>query len=423
MAALTRQFERSFVGRCVQRFFDIQGIDRALVIASQAFTALIPILILTSSYTQTDDSSMVADAMIRRLHLTGDTADAVHTLFAIPPSSTAGFSVFSLLLLVYSGVSFTRRMQRMYVAAYERQRPGARGNVFAFLGLILLLLEIVVVAAIRALVRRLPLDWLLMFPLSFAAGVVLWTFIPWLLLNREVHWRRLLATGAVAAACTSVFGVLSTLYMPRLLEQSINQYGMLGITFSILGWLLAIAVIVVATAVVGGEFDRTRDEWALRLKRRFGLVDPGQPEALEPYSVQERPPIPRDEDIFENPFIIGRLLLDWLIVAGAFWVCASIVPSIHVTGGFFTYVWLSVLFGLVNAVLGPVLHFVAWPLTALTLGLFALVVNAVLLGFTALLSPQLQIGTVVGAIFGALIIAMVTSVLNFVFSPIKKQAS
>ena len=63
-----------------------------------------------------------------------------------------------------------------------------------------------------------------------------------------------------------------------------------------------------------------------------------------------------------------------------------LLPDVTVDGGFFTYLWIALLFAVVNAILGPILHLLALPITAITLGLFALVVNAALVGITAALT-------------------------------------
>jgi putative membrane protein len=76
------------------------------------------------------------------------------------------------------------------------------------------------------------------------------------------------------------------------------------------------------------------------------------------------------------------------------------------------------LFGLVNAVLGPILHLISLPLTVITLGLFALVVNGVLLATTAGLSDHLDVGGFLGTILGALVISIVTALLGVVVRPL-----
>ena len=97
-----------------------------------------------------------------------------------------------------------------------------------------------------------------------------------------------------------------------------------------------------------------------------------------------------------------------------------VVPGIHVTGGFLTYLGLSLLLGFVNAVLGPVLYYVALPLSVVTLGSFALVVNSVLLLVTAGLSARFGVDGLGSAILGALVIAIVTTVLELVLRPISR---
>lgn len=120
--------------------------------------------------------------------------------------------------------------------------------------------------------------------------------------------------------------------------------------------------------------------------------------------------------------MIIRLLVNWVIVAVAVAAAAKIVSGIHVDGGAGTYLWLALLFGLVNAILGPILRLISLPLTILTLGLFALVVNGVLLATTAGLSSKLAIDNFWSDILGALIISIVTAVLGFVFGPKERDA-
>ena len=72
------------------------------------------------------------------------------------------------------------------------------------------------------------------------------------------------------------------------------------------------------------------------------------------------------------------------------------------------------LFALVNALLGPLLRLISLPLTVVTLGLFALVVNGILLGITAGLTDSLDVGGVVATIIAALVISVVTAGLWFV---------
>ena len=89
--------------------------------------------------------------------------------------------------------------------------------------------------------------------------------------------------------------------------------------------------------------------------------------------------------------MLKKLVIRWAVLALAVWLAATFVPGVHVHGGFLTTLWVALLFGLVNAFLGPILRVLSFPLTFLTLGLFALVVNAALVGITAWLSSKFEV--------------------------------
>lgn len=268
-AVLARARE-SFPGRCVEIFMDVRGLDRAMVLASQAFTALIPLMILVGAVLPAGDSSTVADAVIRRFGLEGQAAVAVTAVFARPETGSVG--LFSLLLLIISGVSLTRRMQLMYVQAW-RLPPlrGVRGSFNAAMGLTVLLVELALLYLVRTLVRDVPFDWAIQFPLSALAGVVLWTTIPWLLMDRRLRWRRLLPGGVLMATMAAVYGVATTIYMPPLMTSYSLRFGLFGVTIALVGWLLAVCLILVSATIVAAELDRSPEPWAARLRE---LTDP-----------------------------------------------------------------------------------------------------------------------------------------------------
>ncbi|HEY7199364.1 MAG TPA: phage holin family protein [Candidatus Dormibacteraeota bacterium] len=119
-----------------------------------------------------------------------------------------------------------------------------------------------------------------------------------------------------------------------------------------------------------------------------------------------------------------RLVLGLIVVALAFVVVVRIVPGIQVHGGVTEYLIVAVVFGLVNGILGPVLKLVTLPISVLTLGLFMLVLNALLLALSAYLVPALTIDGFWSAFVGAILIGLVSWVLNtFLAGPIEKAVS
>jgi putative membrane protein len=118
------------------------------------------------------------------------------------------------------------------------------------------------------------------------------------------------------------------------------------------------------------------------------------------------------------------LLIRWAILAVAFAVTASILGGMDVSGGFWGYVWVSAIFGVVNAIIGTILRILTFPLTLLTLGLFSILVNAFLLQIVDWISDTLTIDEFWWtAIWAAIILAITSVILEFVLGSIRKGSA
>jgi putative membrane protein len=109
------------------------------------------------------------------------------------------------------------------------------------------------------------------------------------------------------------------------------------------------------------------------------------------------------------------LLLRWLINGVALYVAVRLVPGIHAQDEV-AIIWVALILGLVNALIRPIVAFLTCPLIILSLGLFTLVINTFMLGFSGWLAERLGIGfTIDGfwpAFFGALVVSLVSMVLT-----------
>lgn len=109
------------------------------------------------------------------------------------------------------------------------------------------------------------------------------------------------------------------------------------------------------------------------------------------------------------------LLLHWLLNAAALWVAAAIVPGLEFTGGLGRLLLVAAVFGIVNSTLRPLLTILTCPLIVITLGLFTLVINALMLLVTGWLSESWTLGfTVTGfwsAFWGGLVVGIVSMIL------------
>ena len=109
--------------------------------------------------------------------------------------------------------------------------------------------------------------------------------------------------------------------------------------------------------------------------------------------------------------MLKQLVIVWVVVAAAIALAAAIVPSVEIEGGVVSLLGVALIFGLVNALIGPLLRLISFPLTAVTLGLFGLVINGALLGITAALTDALDVGGVISTILAAVVISAVTTLL------------
>lgn len=123
-------------------------------------------------------------------------------------------------------------------------------------------------------------------------------------------------------------------------------------------------------------------------------------------------------------------LLSTVINAIALWLTTLLVPGVRIVPSdqqsinyILSLLFIAIIFGLVNGTIGRVLRFLAFPLFILTLGLLALVVNALLLLLVAWLTQVLGVGaglTVDGfgsAFWGAIVLGIVSWILGLVLRP------
>lgn len=103
-----------------------------------------------------------------------------------------------------------------------------------------------------------------------------------------------------------------------------------------------------------------------------------------------------------------------LINALALIVTAAIIPGLYL-GGLFTAIIAALIWGIVNTLIRPILSFFTIPLQILSLGIFTLVINALMLSLTAFLVPGFQILSFSAAFWGAIILSLISMVLTRLF--------
>jgi membrane protein len=238
----------------IERFVAVQGVDRAVALGALAYTAILPLLIVYASLLPRADSEDFADALIREFELRGATATTFKRAFAPANEVESSVTALGMLLLIISALSFTRGMQRMYEGAFGLENLGVRNTPRAALWL----LVVTAFLSLRPLVIDALHGWVDV-TVTLALSTALWLLTPYLLLGRRVSWRRLLPSAVLAAIGMAGVGVWSAIWMPRTLTSSAAQFGVIGIGFALLTYLVVVGSVVVV-ATTGGAL--IADRWS-----------------------------------------------------------------------------------------------------------------------------------------------------------------
>lgn len=106
-----------------------------------------------------------------------------------------------------------------------------------------------------------------------------------------------------------------------------------------------------------------------------------------------------------------HLLLRWLLNAVALLLVAYLVPGFHVSG-FVTALIVALVLGIVNAIIRPIVVILTLPINILTLGLFTLVINALMILLVSKLIKGFNIDGFWPAFWGALILWVMSWLTN-----------
>ena len=112
-----------------------------------------------------------------------------------------------------------------------------------------------------------------------------------------------------------------------------------------------------------------------------------------------------------------KLILRILINAAAIWLTSMLLAGFNFSGSIGNLIVVAVIFGLVNALIRPIVKLLTLPINVVTLGLFTLVINALMLLLTVWLSDALSLsGGPFSSIWTAFVAAIIISIISTVLS-------
>jgi membrane protein len=243
-----------FALRCARRFVEFEGIDRSVVLASQLFSAGIPLMMVFAALEPRGTRKDFATSVIERFDLHGSGADTVRALFLPSTDVRGALTWISLLLLLFSVSTFTRTVQHLYERAWGLERLGTRGAWRGFvwvlgLGVYLTLISLLKGSVDSGAVRLLLA--LASIPLAFA----FWLWTPRILVGARVGLRRFVPVASLTTIGMTIAALATPVYMPHLVSHNAARFGVIGVAFALLSWLFVIALVAVVGIVLGRQID------------------------------------------------------------------------------------------------------------------------------------------------------------------------
>lgn len=238
---LGRTLVRAAIG-CVR----VEIFDRAMTIAAQFFTSVLPILILVMTWADTSDTA--ASQIIQVPEKARSVVDE-----AVQGAGSAAFGIIGTILVLASATSLSRALTRTFAVIWEMPRPRTElRSAWRWLAVVLVLAGAVVFS--NSLSQRasvFPPRELWPFAFSFVADVLVASFVPWVLLSGRLAARLLVPGALICASVMLMVRPVSDAWLPRALETSAHHYGSIGLAFTYLAWLYTLSFIYVAAAVLG----------------------------------------------------------------------------------------------------------------------------------------------------------------------------
>jgi membrane protein len=238
---------RSLGTRLVRRFLELEGIQAATLLAAQAFTSLIPMLVVVAAVSPAHGD--LGDRLVERFDLHGAAAEQMDALFNDAGDVTGAVTWVGVVILFISALSFTRALLRIFERAYGIRVPRAQGIVRGLVWIVCFGIWVALLAPLRDTLAGAG-GVLLAVIVVTVSGFVLWLATPVVLLGRR-HWRRLARGAAVSAVIGAVISLASGIWLPIALDYSAKRYGLIGIAFTLQTVLLIEAGAVVVGAVAG----------------------------------------------------------------------------------------------------------------------------------------------------------------------------
>jgi membrane protein len=265
MAQLKRRIEPAvhlvqagLPGRILRCLVEVNFLDRTVILAGQAFSAILPLIMVVNTVSPHPGGDSPAAALARRLGLGPRDVSSLQSAIAPPPSARASIGILGVILALLTATSFARALQRSYELAWRLPPAGLRAAWRPLALVIGLALYVELLFLFGRLVRGVPASTLLEDLVTFVGAWAVWTGAGWILLAGRVRLRLVAAGGLLTAVGFAILRRLAAVYLPGLVASNQQQFGLLGVAFTLFSWLSACALVIVVATVVGAVLAEDR---------------------------------------------------------------------------------------------------------------------------------------------------------------------
>ena len=250
----------------------VEVIDRAIVIAAQGLFSVTPLLVVIAAFSPDRVATAMTSKAADVLGVDTNEMSAFQSVATTQHVRTQT-TVFGILLVLFSALSFARALQRMLERVWELpHRGGLVGNSRCLYWLLLWIVYLQMLALLSSVLGESRLVTVRFGTQVVITGLAWWWTSRMLLLGR-VSWSALLLGAGLTAVGLTVLTRASRLVMPAYVKANVDQFGAaLGLLFAISTWLIAFGGVLVAGALIGRVYTEE-----LSLMRRFTAAWGGEP--------------------------------------------------------------------------------------------------------------------------------------------------